>query len=58
MSFLIQRSSISPVNRDIALDPSFPVVLTNLLDIVGHICWDNRRLLSLQRILNTSMISK
>jgi hypothetical protein len=33
----------SPVDRDIALDPSFPVVLTNLLGIVGCICGDDRR---------------
>jgi hypothetical protein len=33
----------SPVDRDIGLDPSFPVVLTNLLGVVGCICGDDRR---------------
>ena len=35
----------SPVDRDIALDPSFPVVLTNLAGIVGRICGDDRRMI-------------
>ena len=30
----------SPVDRDIALDPSFPVVLTDLPCIIGCICGD------------------
>lgn len=33
----------SPVDRDIALDPSFPVVLANFPGIVGGICGDDRR---------------
>jgi len=33
----------SPVDRDVALDSSFPVVLTNLPGIVGCICGDDRR---------------
>jgi len=32
----------SPVYRDIVLDSSFPVVLANLLGIVGCICGDDR----------------
>jgi hypothetical protein len=37
-----RMSSGSPVDRDIALDSSFPVVLTNLPGIVGRICGDDR----------------
>ena len=33
----------SSIDRDIALDPSFPVVLTNFSGIVGHICGDDHR---------------
>jgi hypothetical protein len=33
----------SPVDRNIGLDPSVPVVLTNLPGIVGCICGDDRR---------------
>jgi hypothetical protein len=33
----------SPIDRDVALDPSFPVVLTNFSGIVGHICGDDHR---------------
>ena len=33
----------SLIYRDIALDPSFPVVLTNFSGIVGHICGDDHR---------------
>ncbi len=33
----------SLVDRNIGLDPSFPVVLTNLPGIVGCICGDDRR---------------
>lgn len=32
-----------PVDRGVALDSSFLVVLTNFLGIVGCICWDDRR---------------
>jgi len=32
----------SPVDRDVALDPSFPVVLANLPGIIGCICGDDR----------------
>jgi len=32
----------SPVDRDIAFDSSFPVVLANLPGIVGCICGDDR----------------
>jgi len=31
----------SPVDRDIALDSSFPVVLANFPGIIGRICGDN-----------------
>ena len=31
----------SPIDRDIALDPSFPVVLANFPGIIGRICGDN-----------------
>jgi len=31
----------SPIDRDIALDPSFPVVLSDFLGIVGCICGDD-----------------
>jgi hypothetical protein len=34
----------SLVDRDISLDPSFPVVSTNLPGIVGCICEDDRRM--------------
>jgi hypothetical protein len=33
----------SPIDRDVALDPSFPVVLTNFSGIVGRICGDDHR---------------
>lgn len=36
------RSLGSPVDRDVALSCSFPVVLTNLPGIVGCICRDDR----------------
>lgn len=32
----------SPIDRDIALDPSFPVVLTNIPSILGCNCSDDR----------------
>ncbi len=38
---LFRMSPGSPVDRDIALDPLFTVVLTNFLGIVGCICGDD-----------------
>ena len=35
----------SPVDQDVALNSSFPVVLMNLPSIVGCICGDNQRMI-------------